>query len=235
MDTPKHGLTLTTVKDLLRRASCTTLLEDDPFKYALRGFDVPRNVRAVEKDGIPMVVRYGTTVSPLEAEVTLFVAARTTVPVPDIYGVFSELTESDTGSITYIVEERLPGTTLRAALHTIDDAAREMAAHEVRTIFSELATLTGSPLRDRPIRRGPWTNAYFSPFQHHRPYGKYDARNTESFLRYFINYARSHPLTSDRASDRILDRFALSRPHIFSHGDLQFGNIMICEGHVSGC
>ncbi|RDX41135.1 hypothetical protein OH76DRAFT_1489714 [Lentinus brumalis] len=114
--------------------SGTTLLEDDPFEYALGGFDVPRNVRAVEKDGIPMVVRYGTEVSPLEAEVTVLVASHTTVPVPDIYGVFSEPSDRTAATITYIVEERISGANLRAALPTLDDTARETVAQELRTI-----------------------------------------------------------------------------------------------------
>lgn len=233
MEISKHGITLCIVQDLLRKLG-TTLLEDDPFQRALQdtgNFDVPRNVCAIEKDGIPMVVRFGTTVSPLEAEVTVLVATHTSVRVPEIYGVFSDTVNCQT--VTYIVEERLLGTNLRTALPKLEDAARETITAELRSVFSELSTL--SSLRDQlgPIR-GPWANSYFRSFIRRMPCNEDTARDTESFIRYFIAYSRTSELTVDRASDRILDAFDLSQPPKFSHGDLQLSNIMVHDGHVSG-
>ena len=230
MDVVKHGLTLSHVKHLIQ-TSGTPLLEDPWRRTYENRFSMPRDVCAIEKDGLPMIVRFGSTVSRLEAEVVVFVASHTSVPVPEIYGVFSETMDGET--ITYIVEERLSGTNLRSALSTLDDAARDTITEELCSFLSELSGLSHYRNRLGPIR-GPWANSYFRFYQRRMPCDDDTARDTESFLRYFIAYAKTSDITCARASDHIVDTFDLSKPPKFSHGDLQPSNIMIHDSHVSG-
>ena len=68
MDVVKHGLTLSHVKHLIQ-TSGTPLLEDPWRRTYENRFSMPRDVCAIQKDGLPMIVRFGSTVSPLEAEV----------------------------------------------------------------------------------------------------------------------------------------------------------------------
>ena len=225
------SLTLQELQQLLRTSS--TKLDDR--SYDPGNFLVPRKIQAIEQDGVPLVVRYGYNVSPIEAETTSFVAEHTSVRVPRIFAVFAEPCEGSNRIITYIVEERLPGTTLLDALPTLDEHSRETITGELRTIFSQLAT--SSNLRNRlgPLR-GPWHrgNANFAWLLDHHPCSEDDARDTEGFVRYWLNIAKKRPLTAHRASDRLLEPYDFSKPPVFSHGDLQPSNIMVRDGHVAG-
>lgn len=198
-------------------------------------FTVQRKIQSIEKDGVPLIVRYGREVSPIEAETTVFVAQHTSVRVPTIHAVFSEYREDSGHTVTYIVEERLPGTTLADALATLDDHAREVITGELRTIFSQLATLSSHRDRLGPLR-GPWNigNGNFAHLIRYHSCDEDTARDTRSFIQYWVNIVARSTLTSHRVSDRLFEPYDYSRPPVFSHGDLQPTNIMVHEGHVAG-
>ncbi|TFK82918.1 kinase-like protein [Polyporus arcularius HHB13444] len=227
----KLNLSLDEVHQLLRTSSVQ--LDDRP--YDRGDFAIPRRIEAIEKDGVRLIVRYGYHVSPIEAETTAFVAQRTSVRVPTIHAVFSEYREDSGQTVTYIVEERLPRTTLLEALPTLDDHARQVLTSELRTIFSQLAALSSHRDRLGPLR-GPWHkgNAKFTWLLDRYPCGENDARETRSFIQYWVNIIGRNSLTSHRVSDRLFEPYDFSRPPAFSHGDLKPTNVMVHEGHVVG-
>lgn len=226
------NLTLEEVKQLLRTSGVRL---DEGRCHPHGDFAVPRRIEAIEKGDVPLIVRYGYHVSPIEAETTAFVAQHTSVRVPRIHAIFSEYREDTRQTVTYIVEERLPGTTLRDALPKLDDHGREVITGELRTIFSQLTTLSSHRDRLGPLH-GPWHygNARFNYLLDRYPCGDGDARDTRSFIQYWVNIIGNNSLTSHRVSDRLFEPYDYSRPPTFSHGDLQPTNVMVHGGHVVG-
>lgn len=216
-------LTLSDVKRHLRHGRT-----DDPL--ILRH----RTVIAVTIASIPLIVKFGTTVSVNEASITRFVAARTSVPVPTIYHTFHDTSMGRAHPITYIVESRLPGATLRSALPTVTAAEQHTLARDLAGIMAQLAALSAHRTTLGPME-GPWRNAYFRDFLAEYPCGIDDARTTEDFLRYFLRIEgyrdRREPPKTIAESLRTFD---LQRPPLFSHGNMGPTHILVSGGHVVG-
>ncbi|KAI0669356.1 hypothetical protein C8Q78DRAFT_1042897 [Trametes maxima] len=118
MLSPASGLTLEELKRLLFESAELNVAGDHFRPYYPDDYSVSRSVRLVERYGYPMIVRYGTRVSSVEAETTTFVSRHTPVRVPNVYAVFKETetiidTDDEERVLTYIVEERLPGQVSR--------------------------------------------------------------------------------------------------------------------------
>lgn len=120
-----------------------------------------RKVVAIDIAGFPLIVKFGTMVSLTEAEVNRYVASRTSIPVPTIYHTFVDANRPFT--ITYIVEEKLPGNTLRSVLPVIDVNDQQTLARELTDIMSQLSTLSTDRTTLGPTS-GPWRNSYFAAF-----------------------------------------------------------------------
>ncbi|KAI0368230.1 kinase-like protein [Pilatotrama ljubarskyi] len=180
-----------------------------------------------------MVVRYGSEVTFIEAEVTTFVAQNTSFRVPKVYATFTERTAGGT-IINYIVEERIPGDSLEHIIPSLDAATLESIASDISQVFFELSKLSGMRSRLGPIR-GPWRNPHFYPLLKVDPCDEGDARTTQSFLEYVLRPIYTTETETTRAETAcFLECFDLTRPPIFSHGDLRPGNIMVENGHVTG-
>ncbi|KAI0332791.1 kinase-like protein [Cubamyces sp. BRFM 1775] len=193
-----------------------------------------RAVVAIEKDGVPMVLRFGLAVRPLEADITMFVAQHTSVRVPEIYGVFEDT--SSGVSVHYIIEERLPGVALEDLLPTMDAATLNVISSELRGVVDGLVTLN-TFRHDLGPFRGPWANHYFDFLLEKFPCGMEGARSTKTFIEYFLKAYYAYSSDQALANARIehsLTHFDLSRPPLFTHGDLLPSNIIVHNGHITG-
>ncbi|KAI0648562.1 kinase-like domain-containing protein [Trametes meyenii] len=242
MLSPASGLTLEELKRLLSESAELNVPGDYFRPYYPDDHSVSRSVRLVERYGYPIIVKYGTHVSPVEAETTTFVSRHTPVRVPEVYAVFKETetiidTDDEQRVLTYIVEERLPGRTIKEAWPFLTASERNAIASELKEIFERLSALAPKRVCLGPLR-GPWHNFYFFPFEDVYLCDEHDARTTQAFLSYFQDIATCGPRKRLNAGGKehiaLYEQFDLSRRAVFSHGDLQPCNVMVDGGHVSG-
>ncbi|KAJ6457027.1 kinase-like domain-containing protein [Mycena vitilis] len=177
--------------------------------------------------GDNVVVKYGTAlrVSPEEGQATRFVASSTCVRVPEIYAILHD----DATGVTYLIQEKLPGTSLKDLLPRLDEAARATIAKELKAILGQLAALDGAGdmgLFGRPFTYG---DLFFPNFDFHDPGGKIET--TEAFVHWIPLRLESMFGLEQKQIDR---HFDFSRRPIFSHGDFVPENILVVDGHVSG-
>ncbi|KAI0328034.1 hypothetical protein GY45DRAFT_1033246 [Cubamyces sp. BRFM 1775] len=256
-------LTLVELRHILSSSTGLHLKEVHP--YCPDDFSVTRRVQHVEWGRLALTVIYGTQVSPVEAETITLVSRHTTVPVPRIHAVFTEQeplqangktqgTDQVTQcvlprrTVTYIVEERLPGRSLAAAWPTMRSAQRKIVVGELKAVFSQLAGIVPNRCTLGPLC-GPWKNMYFHPFRDSFPCGDHDARVTHTFLAYFADIATTSPSDQDDESSsddddednptsawKTLDlrHFSMRHPSVFSHGELQPEKVLIHRGHIVG-
>ncbi|KAI0371982.1 hypothetical protein BV20DRAFT_133724 [Pilatotrama ljubarskyi] len=231
-DDARHLIDLSRGPELLSLLLTSTELGRDyrPGKPYVRSAISCRTVRAIEKGGLPMVVRYGTEVLPVEAEVTTFVARNTSIRVPKVYAVFSEV-RANNRLINYIVEERLPGFTLDQVFPSLGDTALQSVAFELRMVYDELSKLSELRTTLGPLH-GPHNSPYFLRLFEGYPCRDVEARSTGSLIEHLFKPIFPTPLsaTQDHIA-KALECFDLS---IFSHGDLQPANVVYSDGHVVG-
>ncbi|EIM82102.1 uncharacterized protein STEHIDRAFT_142002 [Stereum hirsutum FP-91666 SS1] len=225
-------LTLAELKDYISSGTWLNsngLNESDP-DISLVSY--PRKVVAIDIAGVPLIVKFGTMVSLNEADVTRYVANHTSVPVPAIYHTFVDTDRPLT--VTYIIEERLPGHTLQSILTTIGLDDQETISRELADILCQLSTLSGHRTTLGPMD-GPWQNSYFTELLEDYPCTVEDARTTRDFIEYFLRVkGYRDPCQPIKTIDESLQPFDLQRAPLFSHGDMGPANIMVAGGHIVG-
>ncbi|KAI0772394.1 kinase-like protein [Trametes elegans] len=184
-----------------------------------------------------MVVKFGFSVHSSEADAMIYVASRTTIPVPQVYAVFAE-THEDGRHMTYIVQEHIPGVRLDDALQSLRPHELQAIARQMRDTLAQLSALSTKRTRLQPFSGGSWApTVWFQAFQDTFPMGDEDARVTESFLAYFRNMRSSRYHTTTVGNwplEEFLGFFDLTRAPIFSHGDLSPCNLIVDNGRISG-
>ncbi|KAI9066895.1 kinase-like protein [Trametes sanguinea] len=237
--TSVSSMTLEELKALLAQSAEAKIAGVDRATIPLRTDYDPRSVYAVQTvlpidyGGTPLMVKFGTHVYPREADAMAYVASRTTIRIPRLYAVFTD-SHPDTGrTVTYIVQERIPGTTLEGAWPTLTDVQREDIARELRDAYNQLGKLSGERTRLGPISGGWMENLYFRYFRKHFPLEDGEAQTTESFLAYFRRVRGRHTVRGNWTLDEFLAFFDLRRPPIFSHGDLSAWNVMVADGRLA--
>ncbi|KAJ7151145.1 kinase-like domain-containing protein [Mycena filopes] len=177
-----------------------------------------------------MLVKFGTHVSIHEGEATQFVARRTAVRVPKIYAILRDESRPDGEPVTYIVQEKLPGETLMSILPTLSPALRDTIASELGQILIQLAALDTSGSLGHFGSPHTYDRGIFRKFHEH--YAR-EITTPKEFLLWLPDILRAvHNM--DPPPSFALDKFDLTLPPIFSHGDLAPENILIADGHVSG-
>ncbi|KAL1943364.1 hypothetical protein VTO73DRAFT_4439 [Trametes versicolor] len=206
-----------------------------PEPYSLPSGGTRCAVRGIVKDSSPMVVKFGLEVYAREVEAMIFVASRTSVPVPRVYGVFTEAVGQSSKVMTYIVQEHIPGMRLEHAFESLSADEREAIAHKLKAIFTQLHSLSDSQTRLEPFGGGSWSRTFwFKCFQRDFPIGDADAHTAQSLLTYFIGITSRSIQGCDWTRDEFLAFFDLDRAPIFSHGDLTPWNIMVRDGRILG-
>ncbi|EIW56351.1 kinase-like protein [Trametes versicolor FP-101664 SS1] len=181
-----------------------------------------------------MVVKFGVEVYAREADVMTFVASHTSIHIPRLYGVFTEAVLNNT--VTYIVQEQVPGTRLEHVFETLSASERDAIAHQLKDVFIQLHSLAGGRTRLEPFGGGSWARTlWFKCFQNDFPMGDDDAHTTRALLTYFLGItSRRYRPGGAWKLDEFLALFDLDRAPIFSHGDLTPWNIMVHNGRISG-
>jgi aminoglycoside phosphotransferase (APT) family kinase protein len=146
-----------------------------------------------------------------EKETLELVRANTSIPVPRVYQHYT------TAEFEHLVMERMPGTTLEAAWPTLETSDKEDIADEVVSFLGELRALR-SPyiqaalLHRRPLRSGLVGTPDF---------------NSERF---------SQLPSNEYISAYVQSRAASAQPqlNLYTHGDLDWSNILVNDNKVSG-
>ncbi|KAJ7507232.1 kinase-like protein [Mycena galericulata] len=177
--------------------------------------------------GDNIVVKYGPRVRPEEANATQFVADSTSIRVPKIHAVVHD----DADNMTYIVQEKLLGSSLLSHLPSLDTDARAVITEELKHILLELSTLdTRGPmgLFERPSL---YDTGRFSRFIEY--YERPNITTTKEFVDWLPGLLEAFPHGHAKATDNLAS-FDYTRPQISSHGDFVPQNILVQDGHVSG-
>jgi hypothetical protein len=175
--------------------------------------------------GIHFVVKYGPRINLLEGESMLFLARSVSFPVPQVYALF----QNPPKTVTYIIMERISGSTLASAWPLMDQASKQAVTLQLRSQIEEMRKLP-SPggycsvghreLLADPHLIGSPSNPLFGPFDTESEFNEatiaiYEHERDDS-SKHLINYYR-------RAFEDVFQ----SHEPCFSHGDLQQKNIMI--------
>lgn len=222
-------LNLSDVKSLASKGA--VLNYDQSLLYS--SHSVPtRRVLDVALNGVKLIVKFGTDVSLVEASTTRYVADNTTIRVPTVYATFVDDTQGPR-PVTYIVEERLPGSTLGSILPSLNPSANETIMKELKDLIGQLSSLSAHRTSLGPLQ-GTWRNDYFRSFLERFPCTSDDASTTRDFIEYFLHVSRSRNISYSRNEEECLLPFDFERPPVFSHGDLGPSNIMVEDGHIAG-
>ncbi|CRG91092.1 hypothetical protein PISL3812_08140 [Talaromyces islandicus] len=192
--------------------------------YSRDGLCVPISKHKIVKTGFRVHLTEGATLK--------YLAENTTIPVPRVYCSFLHRNRA------YIVMERVQGQELPTILKTISKESLEGVFSQLRKIFRELRALPpppgtgvesciGGSLYDSRIPRG---NPRFGPFK------------TIQDFHFWLRQDLKPEDLQDREKDQdwydlqdMMDRQDESwPPPVFTHGDLNPFNIIVCEGNVAG-
>lgn len=153
-----------------------------------------------------------------------FLQSATTIPMPTITDAW---TEDDGRSM--VLMERVEGTTLEKAWPNLSDSDKDRIAEQtagylrqLRDIQSDrLQGLEGSPLYEEFLFQGEFR-------QPHGPFG------SDNELWKALDQALVSKGIADDERKRLRQEMPPATPYTFTHGDLNFGNIMVKDGNVTG-
>lgn len=83
------------------------------------------------------IVKHGRNVHPTEGQNMAFVRERTTIRVPEVYAIFTELDEGGQ-TVCYIVMEFIKGDSLASRWASLNTAERDAVCNRLRASFSQL-------------------------------------------------------------------------------------------------
>ncbi|OAA44101.1 phosphotransferase enzyme family protein [Beauveria brongniartii RCEF 3172] len=87
--------------------------------------------------GEHFIVKYGTRVSVMEGQNLLYVKKTKTVPIPEVYALYTKL-NLEGKTVTYIIMEYIRGETLETAWPKLSPDEKRNVALELRDYFDEL-------------------------------------------------------------------------------------------------
>lgn len=156
-------------------------------------------------------MRIGTSDLDSEKKHLEFLNAATTVPVPQ------PCKHYKSAEFEHLVMERVPGTTLETAWPTLSTAERESIADQVVAFISELRNLQSPVIQAALLNRKPFQPGLKNAIDLNRERLKASASNLR-----IAAYIRDKSAALD------------GQTNVFTHGDLDWSNIMIADKQVSG-
>jgi len=180
-----------------------------------------------------MLVKYGTHVSLIEAKNMLYVAERTSIPVPKLFAAYAygplDRDVGDYGSVydTYIFMEFIEGEDLGKTWEKYTSDEKEMISKDLKKHMKELRSLP-APGYIGSVHEGPvtdcileWCTTSKGPFKNQDEFNATlaDTYSSKSkgkvgpYIRGMLN-ARKHGI-------------------VFTHGDLRPDNIIVKDGRVA--
>lgn len=160
--------------------------------------------------------------APAEAEALRYIRQHTTIPVPRVYASAKGYGRS------YILMEKIKGTTLAYAWKTLSDQQRDAIVSQLQDYLAQLRTLpspygrkvcgaNGGSLWDGRIT----CTKLVGPFEDEASFNDFIVKWSEMFL-----------VPSDLAAIR--RRMRDDHRIVFTHGDLAPRNIVVHDGRISG-
>ncbi|KAI1424127.1 kinase-like domain-containing protein [Xylaria sp. FL1777] len=185
-------------------------------------FQIPNLSKQVSRVGKHFVAKYGAQVRSVEGETMLFIQQHTTIPIPQVYAIYT----FGEGK-TMIIMEFIEGKTIDRCIMTIDRTSFGIAMERLRAQVDELRRIP-APNYYGSIGRQPLFECY-----HSCEYGPFD--NIKDFIT--ANYDTWFPRKeTQRFTDlkkfftTSLECIATGKEHInpvFTHGDLHEQNVII--------
>ncbi|KAF5020272.1 hypothetical protein F66182_7706 [Fusarium sp. NRRL 66182] len=176
------------------------------------------------------VIKYGVHVEPVEAHNMLYVAKSTTVPVPRVYAIYQRQEKSKQKSVTYIVMQYVPGTTLLNLWNTLKQDRKSSIAKTLRTYFDQLRQLQ-HPGYLGNVNGGPPLDDLFSETQLaddiQAPF-RTEEELVECILRIYAVETGKRMAHKARYYQEVLPTALYSNnPPVFTHNDFQRKNIIV--------
>jgi tRNA A-37 threonylcarbamoyl transferase component Bud32 len=184
-----------------------------------------RSIATVVAIGSHFVVKYGEGVDLDEGRMMIFMRQRTKVSVPRVFALYPNNGKS------FIVMERINGTTLEETWHEFDDKQKMMIVAQLKKYITQIRTVE-SPGGYCHLDKKPLLNEIFRTPAHNCD-GPF---NTETELydaivrKCLASEALKHKAEYYR---EILPTVLRGHRPILTHGDIQRKNIMIRTGSVS--
>ncbi|KAF2433942.1 phosphotransferase enzyme family protein [Tothia fuscella] len=180
-----------------------------------------------------ILVKYGTHTSLIEAKNMLYVAERTSVPVPRLFAAYAygplDRDVDDFGSVydTYIFMELIEGEDLGKTWGKCTSAEKQKISTDVKTYMTELRSLPAAGYIGS-VHNGPvtdvmleWSTTSKGPFKSEQDF---NATVADTFV------AKSKTQVGPYIRG-MLD--AHKHEIVFTHGDLRPNNIIVKNGHVT--
>lgn len=188
----------------------------------LRVPGVPSRVPVeVNHNGRAIIIKYGEHVWQTEALAMKLVHARTNVPVPQLYAYLSEEFEGKRRTrCGYIIMEKMGGVTLRSIIDTLDAPGVETIANDLAVYIRELRVL------DNQGWGMTGKNGFFHGGHFAYAMGACSIKSTKEFVEYFARAATILKQSDEELPNSEVADIDLTRPPVFSHGDLLPDNIM---------
>ncbi|KAL3494694.1 hypothetical protein BJX62DRAFT_233983 [Aspergillus germanicus] len=180
------------------------------------------------------VLKVGWRVSMREAEALMLVAARTRVPVPELYSAY---TIGD-----FILMSKVEGELLSSCIDSMSPEGRRVIADQLKVYVRERRTLGSTFLGS--VDGGPWPDILFNhpwDYKSTKQYGAFDT--LEKYNRGLVEALRSsRPEGIWYEKEEALKEKILSSPaertlfplRVLTYGDLHMGNIIIKDGSIAG-
>ncbi|CAG9947158.1 unnamed protein product [Clonostachys rosea f. rosea IK726] len=190
------------------------------------------------------VIKYGTYVSLNEGHTMRFIKEHSTIPVPEVYAIYSNPKENSHRPTNYIIMEHMPGESLQSCWSTLDDEAKNKIADQLRTYFVQLRNIPHQGYFG-VVGNRPFEDGMFRPFDvtEINDTGSNDTGSNDTDQK-----PSSGPFDSEKEMiEAILSRYHLAYPKfkkcgfytrhlpeivgdgppIFSHADFQRKNVII--------
>ncbi|KAJ0415260.1 kinase-like domain-containing protein [Aspergillus carlsbadensis] len=155
------------------------------------------------------VLKVGWRVSMREAEALMLVAARTAVPVPEVFSAYM------IGDVGFILMRKVEGELLSACMESMARDELRVIAEQLKAHVREWRTLGSTFLGS--VEGGPCPDILFNHPWDYKPEG--------------IWYEKEEALKEKKLSSTGRTLFTLG---VLTHGDLHCGNIIIRHGSIAG-
>ncbi|KAK7212017.1 hypothetical protein V2G26_019195 [Clonostachys chloroleuca] len=94
--------------------------------------------RRIVRIGDHFIIKYGVGVSLNEGHTMRFIKQHSTVPIPEVYALYSIPTEDFQKPTNYIIMENVSGESLRSCWSTLDNQAKRKITDQLRAHFIQL-------------------------------------------------------------------------------------------------
>ncbi|KAI9736740.1 MAG: hypothetical protein M1834_000944 [Cirrosporium novae-zelandiae] len=171
------------------------------------------------------IVKYGPGVDLIEGENMLFINRETSIPVPQVYAIYSDYLSDK----QYIVMENIVGNTLAVEWHSLSRKQKELISNKLRTIWDQLRNLPSPGYFGSLHKRSFRDPLFFSgnratSLSTSGPFDTENAMNEALIKRYLLE---NLPVNKANFYRTVFSSVFQNHPSIFTHGDLQRKNIII--------